>query len=166
MTDNQKKLMVKAKALYHITDLGISIRRGEVLNLSEAEANKSNDLWRGKEFGLLDVKWVFGGHEVPVPKNKTVVASREQIGQGLPNQAHLAVHPSQQPATQEDVISLRKEITALRSDLASMVSKSQQAMAELNSEIAKLELRLAEAEETKVKRVGRPPKSAQTDDSE
>lgn len=145
-----KKLMVKAKAMYHIADLSLTIRRGEVVELSEADADKSNDLWRGQQFGLLDVKWVYAGQETAVPKPKTIsVESKAQV------QAHTASlvaaqkqHPA--PATQADVQELRQTISDLRADLTSVSQQARQAEAELRSDIIRLEAKLAELEKPKV----------------
>lgn len=142
MTANQtKKLMVKAKAMYHIGDLSKTIRRGEVVELSEAEANKSNDLWKGQQFGLLEVKWVYAGAEVAVPKAKTIkVESKAQI-----HPAYVAPAPAP-TATQQEVQELRHSIRDLRADLTVLTQQAAAAKAELQGEIAKLEAKLTEME--------------------
>lgn len=149
MTANQtKKLMVKAKAMYHIGDLSLTIRRGEVVELSEADANKSNDLWRGQQFGLLEVKWVYAGQQVAVPKTKTVpVESKAQV-QAHTQQllAQTAAAQSPAPATQQEVQELRQSIRELRSDLTVVSQQAAKAKAELQGEIAKLEAKLTEME--------------------
>jgi len=154
MTANQtKKLMVKAKALYHIGDLSKTIRRGEVVELSEQDANKSNDLWRGQQFGLLEVKWVYAGAEVAVPKPKTVkVESRLQV----PTQPQ---PPALLPAaTQQDVSELRQSIRDLRTDLTALTQQAAKAKAELQGEIVRLETKLADLERPTPKPTWEDPK--------
>lgn len=143
-----KKLMVKAKAMYHVGDLELTIRRGEVVQLSEVDANRSNDLWRGQQFGLLEVKWVYEGQVVPVPKAKTVVvSSKDQIARAVPTNPVAPLVAA--PATQDDVHGLRQEIASLRKDLNDLTAKSNQASAELKAEIARLEAKLPKPEEAK-----------------
>jgi len=175
MTANQtKKLMVKAKAMYHVGDLSLTIRRGEVVELSEHDAKKSNDLWRGQQFGLLEVKWVYAGAAVAVAKAKTVtVESKAQIQahtQQLVSHTASGVH-----ATQQDVQELREMIRDLRIDLSSVTQQAAKAKAELQAEIAKLEAKLVEMEkqppklfdleEPKSKRGSKPKEPKEQDDA-
>jgi hypothetical protein len=141
MTANQTRtLMVKAKALYHIADLNLTIRRGDVKVLTEAEASKSNDLWRGQNYGVLEVKWVYAGTQVAVPKVQTVVVD---------NRAQVAAHtqqlqPAPGPATQQDVQGLRQSLDVLRADLTAVAQQAAFFKAEMLAELAKLETRLAD----------------------
>ena len=145
MTNQTKKLMVKAKAMYHVGDLSLTIRRGEVVQLSEADANKSNDLWRGQQFGLLEVKWVYAGVGVVVPKPKAEPVSKEKL-QAHTQQVLTQAKPEPRDA---DIHELRQDLTALRNDLTAVSKKAEQAKAELKAEIARLETKLAELTEPK-----------------
>lgn len=145
MTNQTKKLMVKAKAMYHVGDLSLTIRRGEVVQLSEADANKSNDLWRGQQFGLLEVKWVYAGVEVVVPKPKAEPVSKEKL-QAHTQQVLTQAKPEPRDA---DIHELRQDLTALRNDLTAVSKKAEQAKVELKAEIARLEAKLAELTEPK-----------------
>lgn len=145
MTNQTKKLMVKAKAMYHVEDLSLTIRRGEVVQLSETDANRSNDLWRGQQFGLLEIKWVFAGVEVAVPKPKAEPVSKEKL------QAHTQqlLAQSKTDSRDTDISELRQGLATLRNDLTTVSKQAQQAKAELKSEIARLEAKLAELTEPK-----------------
>jgi len=144
MTNQTKKLMIKAKAMYHVGDLSLTIRRGEVVELPEAVANKSNDLWRGQQFGLLEVKWVYAGTEVAVPKPKSEPVDKALL------QAHTQQLVSQsKPDPQEEIQGLRQELSTLRGDLLALSKQTQQAKAELKAEISRLEAKLSELTETK-----------------
>jgi len=154
MTSNQtKKLMVKAKAMYHVADLNLTIRRGEVVELAEGDANKSNDLWRGQQFGLLEVKWVYAGQQVAVPKAKTVtvesMAHLKAHTQALAPKPMVEVKPAVTPNESNEV---KQALQDLRADLNALTKQTQQAKAELQAEIARLEAKLTEMGEPAKKR--------------
>lgn len=165
MSQQKKTLMVKAKAMYHIADLNRTIRRGEVANISEEDANRSNDLWRGQNFGLLEVKWVFTGDvaPVPVPKPKSlVVQSKQQMSAP-------AVESPKQVVSPDDIRLINGALQSLRNDLTELTHHSQRAISELKDEIGNLESKLAELDDAKKPpaedKPKRGPKSKETGDA-
>jgi hypothetical protein len=110
-----KKLLVKAKAMYHIGDLSKTVRRGVVLELTAEEAQKSNDLWKGQQFGLLEVKWVTTPDLVPAKPVEAPIL--------VPSQVQHPVAHVQGVTIQEVREAIGKEASPIKSNLASLEQK-------------------------------------------